>query len=224
MRAFVITGPGQGAVRDIDPLSPSPGQVVVDVERAGVCGTDMEFFTGHMAYLRTGEAHYPVRIGHEWCGVVAGPGMRPPGPGSGSGSPATRCSAAGGRPWPGGGHLGGGGGRGLRAGGRGGGRGRRWVGGRPIPVLPGCRGGGGGPLGAGGRGGPRACATGGGGRRGAGGGAGARGCSPRRSRGRLAARLTAGAGRAVAAVRARPRLRRRLVPGDPAGPGFRCVP
>ena len=23
-----------------------------------------------MAYLRTGEAHYPVRIGHEWCGVV----------------------------------------------------------------------------------------------------------------------------------------------------------
>ena len=71
MRAFVITGPGQGAVRDIDPPSPAPGQVVVDVERAGVCGTDMEFFTGHMAYLRTGEAHYPVRIGHEWCGVVA---------------------------------------------------------------------------------------------------------------------------------------------------------
>ena len=36
-----------------------------------VCGTDVEFFTGHMAYLRTGEARYPVRIGHEWCGVVA---------------------------------------------------------------------------------------------------------------------------------------------------------
>jgi threonine dehydrogenase-like Zn-dependent dehydrogenase len=43
---------------------------VVDVERAGVCGTDVEFFTGHMVYLRTGEARYPVRIGHEWCGVV----------------------------------------------------------------------------------------------------------------------------------------------------------
>ena len=71
MRAFVITGPGQGAVQDVDPPSPAPGQVVVDIERAGVCGTDMEFFTGHMAYLRTGEARYPVRIGHEWCGVVA---------------------------------------------------------------------------------------------------------------------------------------------------------
>ena len=71
MRAFVITGPGHGAVQDVDPPSPAPGQVVVDVERAGVCGTDMEFFTGHMAYLRSGEARYPVRIGHEWCGVVA---------------------------------------------------------------------------------------------------------------------------------------------------------
>ena len=71
MRAFVITGPGHGAVQDVDPPSPAPGQVVVDVERAGVCGTDMEFFTGHMAYLRTGEARYPVCIGHEWCGVVA---------------------------------------------------------------------------------------------------------------------------------------------------------
>jgi len=71
VRAFVITGPGHGAVQDVDPPSPAPGQVVVDIERAGVCGTDMEFFTGHMAYLRTGEARYPVRIGHEWCGVVA---------------------------------------------------------------------------------------------------------------------------------------------------------
>ena len=71
MRAFVITGPGRGAVQDVDPPSPAPGQVVVDIERVGVCGTDMEFFTGHMAYLRTGEARYPVRIGHEWCGVVA---------------------------------------------------------------------------------------------------------------------------------------------------------
>ncbi len=70
MRAFVITGPGQAVVRDIEPPEPGPGQVVVDVERAGVCGTDVEFFTGHMVYLRTGEARYPVRIGHEWCGVV----------------------------------------------------------------------------------------------------------------------------------------------------------
>src|ERR1700684_2375212 len=70
MRAVVISRPGQPAVRDVGPPEPGPGQVVVDVERAGVCGTDVEFFTGHMVYLRTGEARYPVRIGHEWGGVV----------------------------------------------------------------------------------------------------------------------------------------------------------
>ena len=36
-----------------------PGEVVVDVERVGVCGTDVEFFTGEMAYLHDGHAAYP---------------------------------------------------------------------------------------------------------------------------------------------------------------------
>jgi 2-desacetyl-2-hydroxyethyl bacteriochlorophyllide A dehydrogenase len=71
MRAFVISGPGQAGVVEVDPPVAGPGEVVVDVERAGVCGTDMEFFTGDMSYLATGEAAYPMRIGHEWSGVVA---------------------------------------------------------------------------------------------------------------------------------------------------------
>jgi threonine dehydrogenase-like Zn-dependent dehydrogenase len=79
MRAFVITGPGRAEVREVDPPEPGEGEVVVEVERAGVCGTDVEFYTGAMTYLRTGEARYPVRIGHEWAGVVreAGPGVDP---------------------------------------------------------------------------------------------------------------------------------------------------
>jgi threonine dehydrogenase-like Zn-dependent dehydrogenase len=71
MRAFVISGPGRAGVLEVDPPVAGPGEVVVDVERAGVCGTDMEFFTGDMSYLGTGEAAYPVRIGHEWSGVVS---------------------------------------------------------------------------------------------------------------------------------------------------------
>lgn len=71
MRAFVINGPGRAEVVEVDPPVAGPGEVVVDVERAGVCGTDMEFFTGDMSYLATGEAAYPMRIGHEWSGVVA---------------------------------------------------------------------------------------------------------------------------------------------------------
>lgn len=79
MRAFVITGPGRAEVRDVEPPEPGPGEVVVAVERAGLCGTDVELFTGELAYLKTGEASYPLRIGHEWCGVVSavGPGAEP---------------------------------------------------------------------------------------------------------------------------------------------------
>jgi len=71
MRAFVITGPGKAEVREVDSPTPGAGEVIVDVERAGVCGTDVEFFTGEMSYLHTGEAEYPIRIGHEWSGVVS---------------------------------------------------------------------------------------------------------------------------------------------------------
>jgi threonine dehydrogenase-like Zn-dependent dehydrogenase len=79
MRALVITGPGEADVRDVAPPVPRAGEVVVDVERAGVCGTDMEFFSGEMSYLHTGQAQYPMRIGHEWTGTVSvlGDGVEP---------------------------------------------------------------------------------------------------------------------------------------------------
>ena len=70
MRAFVLHGPGRCAVEDVSEPVAAPGEVVLDVERAGVCGTDVEFFTGEMAYLHQGHARYPMRIGHEWCGRV----------------------------------------------------------------------------------------------------------------------------------------------------------
>jgi threonine dehydrogenase-like Zn-dependent dehydrogenase len=74
MRAFVVTGPRRFEVAEVERPRPGAGQVVVDVERAGVCGTDVEFFTGDMAYLHQGHAAYPVRLGHEWCGAVSAVG------------------------------------------------------------------------------------------------------------------------------------------------------
>jgi threonine dehydrogenase-like Zn-dependent dehydrogenase len=70
MRALVVTGPRTAEIQQVEEPVAGPGLVVVDVERAGVCGTDMEFFSRDMAYLDSGEARYPVRIGHEWCGLV----------------------------------------------------------------------------------------------------------------------------------------------------------
>src|SRR6478609_1061029 len=74
MRAFVVTRPLVGEVQEVAAPVPTRGGVVVDVHRVGVCGTDVEFFTGEMAYLHQGHASYPMRLGHEWCGVVAAVG------------------------------------------------------------------------------------------------------------------------------------------------------
>ena len=74
MKAFVVTAPHEGAIRDVpDPVA-SEGTVIVDVHRTGICGTDVEFWTGDMAYLHQGHATYPMRLGHEWCGVVSAVG------------------------------------------------------------------------------------------------------------------------------------------------------
>ena len=79
MKAFVVHGPGEAGVADVAEPEPGVGEVVVEVERAGVCGTDVEFFTGEMEYLAEGHARYPMRLGHEWCGTVvrAGEGVHP---------------------------------------------------------------------------------------------------------------------------------------------------
>ena len=71
MKAFVVHAPGQSAIEEVEEPRAKKGEVVVDVVRAGVCGTDVEFFNGDMAYFQTGEARYPIRLGHEWCGVVS---------------------------------------------------------------------------------------------------------------------------------------------------------
>ena len=74
IRAFVLTAPREYSVQDVEAPLAGPGQVVVDVERVGVCGTDAEFYTGEMSYLRSGQAAYPIRLGHEWCGTVSAVG------------------------------------------------------------------------------------------------------------------------------------------------------
>lgn len=71
MNALVITGPGNAEVQDVPAPEAAPGEVVVDVQRAGICGTDMEFFSGEMQYLHEGHAQFPMRIGHEWMGTVS---------------------------------------------------------------------------------------------------------------------------------------------------------
>lgn len=74
MRALILTGPGECSVQDVPAPVATPGEVVIDVERAGLCGTDVELFTGKMAYFHQGYTTYPVRPGHEWTGTVSAVG------------------------------------------------------------------------------------------------------------------------------------------------------
>jgi threonine dehydrogenase-like Zn-dependent dehydrogenase len=79
MRALVITGREAARVQEVEAPVAGAGQVVVDVSRAGICGTDVELFTGQLAYFAQGKTGFPLRPGHEWCGVVSalGPEVDP---------------------------------------------------------------------------------------------------------------------------------------------------
>ncbi|TXN29423.1 zinc-dependent alcohol dehydrogenase [Lacisediminihabitans profunda] len=74
MRALVVTSPRRAAVQEFDAPVPGAGQLLVDVERVGICGTDIELFSGEMAYIHQGRTHFPLRLGHEWTGRVAAVG------------------------------------------------------------------------------------------------------------------------------------------------------
>lgn len=53
-------------IQDVSPARPDQGEVVVAVERVGICGSDVHLFTGDHPYTE-----YPQIQGHEFCGVVA---------------------------------------------------------------------------------------------------------------------------------------------------------
>ncbi|HEX2158957.1 MAG TPA: alcohol dehydrogenase catalytic domain-containing protein [Actinomycetes bacterium] len=80
MLALLVTGPGSAAVTDLPEPVPGPGEVVVSVAAAGICGSDLELLDGRRpaAYVS-----YPVVPGHEWAGRVeaVGPQVRDLAPG-----------------------------------------------------------------------------------------------------------------------------------------------
>jgi threonine dehydrogenase-like Zn-dependent dehydrogenase len=79
MRALIIEAPRSARVAEVESPAPGAGQVVVDVHRVGICGTDLELFAGELAYFEQGKSRFPLRPGHEWCGVVSalGAGVAP---------------------------------------------------------------------------------------------------------------------------------------------------
>jgi len=70
MRAFTLTGARSWSVQQVPDPEPGPDDVLIQVHRVGLCGTDVELFTGEMAYFAQGHTRHPLQIGHEWSGQV----------------------------------------------------------------------------------------------------------------------------------------------------------
>ncbi len=62
-------GPGHIELRDIPEPRPGRGEVVLDVEYAGICGTDLHIVRDEFPYWP------PVVLGHEFTGRVSGLGI-----------------------------------------------------------------------------------------------------------------------------------------------------
>lgn len=75
-RAVVYDAPRQFSVRDVEVAPPGPGQVLLRVLAAGVCGTDLHLHDGEFGPT------YPLTPGHEFVGEVveAGPAAGPTDP------------------------------------------------------------------------------------------------------------------------------------------------
>ena len=74
MRAFLVKEPGVYGVEELPAPEPGPGEVLVEVVAAGICGSDRELVEGRRP---SQYVSYPVVPGHEWAGRVArlGPGV-----------------------------------------------------------------------------------------------------------------------------------------------------
>jgi L-iditol 2-dehydrogenase len=77
LKSVLIDGPDRFSLGDVALGEVPPGHLLLAPLLVGICGTDLELFSGSMIYLRNGMAQYPVIPGHEWVAVVVevGPGV-----------------------------------------------------------------------------------------------------------------------------------------------------
>ncbi len=74
MHALVLTAPRRLTLEQVPDPTPAPGEAVVQVAYAGICGTDVELFINDLTHYRLGYARLPIVPGHEWTGTVVAVG------------------------------------------------------------------------------------------------------------------------------------------------------
>ena len=67
MKAAVTTAASHMEIQDVPDPHAGPGEALLKIEVAGICGSDLHFYDGHNPY-----AKYPTIQGHEFSAIVAG--------------------------------------------------------------------------------------------------------------------------------------------------------
>lgn len=70
MKTFQTTAPGEGGYFDVPVPVLAADEVLVKVSYCGICGTDYALYSGNSSFVENGQVTYPIRLGHEWSGVV----------------------------------------------------------------------------------------------------------------------------------------------------------
>jgi L-iditol 2-dehydrogenase len=70
MRAARLFDTRDMRVVDVDRPHAGRGEVVVRIACTGICGTDIEIYTGRMPFIKLGWIPLPQTLGHEWAGVI----------------------------------------------------------------------------------------------------------------------------------------------------------
>ena len=68
MKAARVLGPGKIVIEDVPVPEPNEKEILIAVQRVGICGTDVDILGGHVP------VKYPLTLGHEFAGTIAGLG------------------------------------------------------------------------------------------------------------------------------------------------------
>lgn len=72
MKAAVLVGPGQVEVKEVPVPEMAPGMLKIEVSACGLCGSDVHMWKSGAGWAPASPDGF--WMGHEFCGVVTGPG------------------------------------------------------------------------------------------------------------------------------------------------------
>ena len=70
MKVFLSEGYGKGSIVNMPIPEVEDNMVLVKICYCGICGTDQDIFSSECSFAENGQVTYPVRLGHEWSGIV----------------------------------------------------------------------------------------------------------------------------------------------------------